>query len=65
MKKTMTEKQTYPWIIMDASDDKKGFKCTRCHNSHTFEMPISISEFNRLAMAFIELHKNCKEKIKS
>ncbi len=56
------KKESYPWIIMDVSGPEKGCRCTRCNAFYAIKMPIRISEFDRLGLAFVELHKNCKEK---
>jgi hypothetical protein len=39
-----------------------GFRCERCGEMHKITMPLSINEFKERGEAFIELHKNCKEK---
>ena len=57
----MKEKSTYPWIQFDANAQKA--VCTRCKQEYKIDtiVGMSITEFCRLANAFVELHKNCKE----
>jgi len=51
-----------PWCVHDTTKKRPQFLCKRCGEIHQFDYPISLDEYSRRACAFIDLHRNCKEK---
>jgi len=51
-----------PWCVHTTKNNKQRFVCKRCNETHGFSLPISLDEYARQAFAFVELHRNCKER---
>jgi len=55
----------YDWIIAHDSRHEKPYRmeCLRCGETMDVKTPVSIKDYAKIADAFTEKHKNCKETI--
>jgi len=50
------------WIKVDASVQPPIFRCDRCHKIMEIDLPASVDSFVKSSDAFVDSHKNCKQK---
>jgi len=49
-----------PWIVADTIQQR--FECGRCHEIEPMPTNIRVDDFTRIALRFVEEHKDCKPK---